>query len=155
MKDLQTWLDLYGESHQNKFNKLVHWICVPCIFFSILALLSLIHIPYLESWLTPETSNLATIFIAFGLLFYLSLSKIMFVSIGLFTLLCYQGIFILNELGNTFEFALGLFIIAWICQFIGHKVEGKKPSFFDDLKFLLIGPAWLIAFILKKLNIKH
>lgn len=155
MKDLQTWLYQYGESHKNKTNKLIHWICVPSIFFSILVLLSLVELSFLENWLTAETSNLATLFIIGGLLFYLRLSRIMFVSIGLFSLLCYQGIFILNQLTYKFEFALGIFIVAWIGQFIGHKIEGKKPSFFDDLKFLLIGPAWLIAFILKKFNIKY
>ena len=49
---------------------------------------------------------------------------------------------------------LSIFIIAWIGQFIGHKIEGKKPAFFKDLQFLLIGPLWLLSFIYKKLNIK-
>ena len=46
------------------------------------------------------------------------------------------------------------FIVAWIGQFIGHKIEGKKPAFFKDLQFLLIGPVWLLSFIYNKLNIK-
>jgi len=70
-------------------------------------------------------------------------------------MLCYKGIFILDQLGYKFEIALGIFIIAWIGQFIGHKIEGLKPSFFEDLKFLLIGPAWLISFIYQKLGIKY
>ncbi|HFQ5047262.1 TPA: DUF962 domain-containing protein, partial [Vibrio vulnificus] len=41
------------------------------------------------------------------------------------------------------EMAVGLFIVLWIFQFVGHKIEGKKPSFFEDLKFLLIGPVWV------------
>ena len=45
--------------------------------------------------------------------------------------------------------------LAWIGQFIGHKIEGEKPSFFDDLKFLLIGPAWLMSFILSKMGVKY
>jgi uncharacterized membrane protein YGL010W len=155
MKDIQTWLDQYGESHTNKTNKLIHWICVPSIFFSILALLSLIEIPILQQWLTIEISNLATVFIFLGLLFYLRLSFAMFIGVMLITLLCYKGIFILDQLGYKFEIALGIFIIAWIGQFIGHKIEGKKPSFFEDLKFLLIGPAWLISFIYQKLGIKY
>ena len=155
MKDIQTWLDQYGESHKNKTNKLIHWICVPSIFFSILALLSLINIPILQHWLAVENSNLASIFIFLGLLFYLRLSFAMFIGITLFTMLCLKGIFILDQVGYKFEIALGIFIIAWIGQFIGHKIEGKKPSFFDDLKFLLIGPAWLISFIYQKLRIKY
>jgi uncharacterized membrane protein YGL010W len=50
---------------------------------------------------------------------------------------------------------LGVFVIAWAGQFIGHKVEGKKPSFIDDLKFLLIGPIWLLHFILNRLSIRY
>ena len=155
MKAIQTWLDKYGESHKNKTNKLIHWICVPSIFFSILALLSLIEIPILQQWLDVEISNFATIFIFLGLLFYLRSSFAMFIGVALFTMLCYNGILILDQLGYKFEIALGIFIIAWIGQFVGHKIEGKKPSFFEDLKFLLIGPAWLISFIYQKLGIKY
>lgn len=155
MKAIQTWLDQYGESHKNKTNKLIHWICVPSIFFSILALLSLIEIPILQQWLAVEISNFATVFIFLGLLFYLRLSFAMFIGVALFTMLCYNGILILDQLGYKFEIALGIFIIAWIGQFVGHKIEGKKPSFFEDLKFLLIGPAWLISFIYQKLGIKY
>lgn len=155
MKNLQGWLDEYGESHQNKTNKLLHWICVPSIFFSILALLSLIEIPILQQWVPVEISNFSTVFIFLGLLFYLRSSFAMFLGIAIFTYLCYQGIFILNQIDLKLEIALSIFIIAWIGQFIGHKIEGKKPSFFKDVQFLLIGPAWLIAFIYQKLGIKY
>jgi uncharacterized membrane protein YGL010W len=47
-------------------------------------------------------------------------------------------------------FSLGLFSVAWIGQFYGHKVEGKKPSFFQDLQFLLIGPAWVVENLFAK-----
>ena len=45
---------------------------------------------------------------------------------------------------------IAVFVGAWIGQFIGHKIEGKKPSFFKDVQFLLIGPAWLMAFIYRR-----
>ena len=51
--------------------------------------------------------------------------------------------------------SLYIFVIAWIGQFIGHKIEGKKPSFFQDLQFLLIGPAWLLSFFYNKIGIKY
>jgi uncharacterized membrane protein YGL010W len=50
--------------------------------------------------------------------------------------------------------AVGIFVVAWIGQFVGHKIEGKKPSFLEDLQFLLIGPAWLMHFIFKKMGIR-
>ena len=155
MQNLQTWLDQYGESHLNKTNKLIHWLCVPSIFFCVLALFSLIDLPILEQWLPKEMSNFTSIVVFLGLLFYLKLSFSMFIGVGLFTALCFQGIFMLNPTGLKFEISLSLFLIAWIGQFIGHKIEGAKPSFFDDIKFLLIGPAWLIAFIYQKLGIKY
>ena len=155
MKNLQTWLDKYGESHQNITNKLIHWLCVPCIFFCVLALFSLIELPILEQWLPAEMANFASVVVFLGLLFYLRLSFSMFVGVGIFTALCFQGIFMLNQTNLKLEISLTLFVIAWIGQFIGHKIEGAKPSFFDDIKFLLIGPAWLIAFIYQKLGIKY
>ena len=155
MQNLQTWLDQYGESHLNKTNKLIHWLCVPSIFFCVLALFSLIELPILEQWLPKEMSNFTSVIVFLGLLFYLKLSFSMFVGVGLFTALCFQGIFMLNQTGLKLEISFNLFLIAWIGQFIGHKIEGAKPSFFDDIKFLLIGPAWLIAFIYQKIGIKY
>ena len=78
-----------------------------------------------------------------------------FMAIVAFTVL--WGVKVVNEAAP--EQALYLYLIvfaaAWIGQFIGHKIEGEKPSFFDDLKFLLIGPAWLLSFILKNLGLKY
>jgi uncharacterized membrane protein YGL010W len=50
---------------------------------------------------------------------------------------------------------LTLFAVAWIGQFIGHHYEGKRPSFFKDVQFLMIGPLWLMSFIYRKLRIPY
>ena len=55
----------------------------------------------------------------------------------------------------VWEISLFVFVIAWVGQFIGHVVEGKKPSFFKDIQFLMIGPIWLMSFIYKKLGISY
>ena len=154
MGNLESWLEAYSKSNQNKTNKIIHWICVPAIFFSILSLLSFIKIPLLERFLTPEISNFASLFIFFALLFYIRLSVKMAIGITLFTLLCYKGIFFLNTTDYKLSISLDIFVLSWIIQFIGHKIEGAKPSFFEDIKFLLIGPAWLLSFIYQKLGIK-
>ena len=76
----------------------------------------------------------------------------------LFSGLCIQFInFLESNYNNSELFTIYVitFIIAWIGQFVGHKIEGKKPSFFEDIQFLLIGPAWLLSFIYKKLGIKY
>ena len=56
---------------------------------------------------------------------------------------------------QIWQWSLLVFVVMWVFQFVGHKIEGKKPSFFQDLAFLLIGPAWLLGFILKRLHIRY
>jgi uncharacterized membrane protein YGL010W len=51
--------------------------------------------------------------------------------------------------------AIVVFVLAWIGQFIGHMVEGRKPSFFEDLGFLLVGPAWLLSFVYQRAGIRY
>ncbi len=170
MKTIHNWFTEYGESHQNKTNKIIHWICIPLIFWSIIALLSLI--PH-EDYFKFDFLHWGTIVIFLGLLFYLRLSVKIFLGMLIismyvlldihFTVLWFDnhkfwGILdFMNGTGQSFLMysAIFCFIIAWILQFIGHKIEGKKPSFFKDLQFLLIGPAWLLGFIYRKLGIKY
>ena len=114
-----------------------------------------------------------TAVIILGLLFYLRLSFAIFLGMFLFSVLILLDIYFtvywfdINKFWGTLDFinlsgktfllyvAILIFIIAWILQFIGHKIEGKKPSFFKDLQFLLIGPAWLLGFLLKKIGVKY
>ena len=156
MKTIYDWLDAYGESHQNKTNKKIHWICVPLIMFSLLGILSLVKFSI------PNENfciNIAHILIFLAILFYIRLSlsiTIGMIFISLINLyVIYQFELLFFSKNTLFLIYLVIFIIAWIGQFIGHKIEGKKPSFFDDLKFLLIGPAWLLSFIYKKIGIKY
>lgn len=149
-KTLDQWLMEYGESHQNPYNKIIHWICVPAILWSILALLWLLQVPAFP-WL-----NGATLLIVISLLFYARLSLSITIGMAVITLLSLYAINLyqsINPLLPLWQFALLVFVIAWIGQFIGHKIEGKKPSFFQDIQFLLVGPAWLLSFVYRKLSI--
>jgi len=152
-KTINQWLDEYGESHQNKTNKLIHWVCVPLITFSLLGLLSLITFKVPISAL-PFT--LANLLIIISILFYIRLSASITIGMLLFSTFCLN---LINKLENYYigsellNYYIAIFILAWIGQFIGHKIEGKKPSFFKDIQFLLIGPAWLLSFVYKKMNI--
>ncbi len=148
MKSIQQWLDEYAVSHQNATNKLIHWICVPSIFFSIVCLLNEISI--------FEGLSLAHIVLIAAMIFYIRISWKIAIGLFLFYLACLGGAIQLQNLETSlWKIALGIFITAWIGQFIGHKIEGKKPSFFDDVQFLLIGPAWLLSFTYKKLGINY
>jgi uncharacterized membrane protein YGL010W len=145
----------YGESHQNPTNKLVHWICVPAIFWSIAALIWSFPVP----GFFPNIANFNWLTILLGLtvLYYLIMSWQLAIGIVLFVMVCLWLIvwYQVNFSLPLWQFALGIFVVAWIGQFWGHKVEGKKPSFFKDVQFLLIGPAWLLHFLYKKAGIPY
>ena len=153
MKTLNQWFDEYAESHQNKTNQTIHFICVPAIFFSIVGMFmsipsesisnfTKINNPFLENWATPVLILL--------LIFYIRLSFSTFVRMLAFSIVCLMGNYFLSIYLPLIYASLTIFILAWIGQFYGHKLEGKKPSFFKDLQFLLIGPAWVFEKISKK-----
>lgn len=154
MKTMQQWFNEYAVSHQNKTNQLIHYICVPTIFFSIVGMLMAIPATFLASTVNIKNAileNWATVILIFVLLFYLKLSVNMFFKMLIFSLLCLLGNYYLSNYLPLFYTSLTLFVVAWIGQFYGHKVEGKKPSFFKDLQFLLIGPAWVFEKLSRKI----
>ncbi|MBC5994106.1 Mpo1 family 2-hydroxy fatty acid dioxygenase [Pontibacter cellulosilyticus] len=160
MKSMQQWFNEYGQSHQNHTNKLIHWICVPLIFFSIIGLLASIPSGALKAPFPAPIQpyiHFGTIVILLGLLFYLRLSFTMFLGMAMVCLLMLWAVKIVDAATDTplWLICLAVFVVAWIGQFYGHKVEGKKPSFLKDLQFLLIGPAWLLGFIYRKLSIPY
>jgi uncharacterized membrane protein YGL010W len=152
MKNITSWLDEYGESHQNETNKLIHWICVPAIFFSIVGLLYSIKLPFF--WQTHQL-NVTMVVTTIVILYYLKLSPKLAVGMVLFCFVCLFLAHILERGGllPLWQFSIIIFVIAWVGQFYGHKVEGKKPSFLKDIQFLMIGPAWLMRFVYKKMGI--
>lgn len=151
MRTLHQWLDAYGESHQNPTNIAIHKVCVPLIMFCILGMLW--HSPWYAG--PAGIINPATTLIALCLVFYLTLSYKMFLGMLVESGLMLVVIKALTPLvqPSFMSFYLTLFVIAWIFQFVGHKIEGKKPSFFDDLVFLFIGPLWTLNFFFRRLNI--
>ncbi len=155
---MQEWLDKYAESHQNSTNKALHWICVPAIFFSVLGLLWSLPAAFLQELLPfmGIYANFATLFVFLCALFYLRLSipiclGMLFIA-STFLWIC--GYVSAHFSTPLWQISLAIFALAWVGQFIGHKIEGAKPSFFEDLQFLLIGPAWLLSFVYRHLGIK-
>ncbi len=153
MKKINSLLDQYGESHKNGTNKLIHWICVPAIFFSIVGLVSIIPFPWEINIYEGINISWALFALILVLLYYVSLSIPLSLGMLLFSIGCLFLCSQINESKYSLWIYIGVFAVSWVFQFIGHNIEGKKPSFLQDIQFLLIGPAWLMHFILKKLNI--
>ncbi len=160
MKTLTEWFEDYGESHRNERNKAIHYACVPLIYFSVLGLLS--GIPsYSLCRILPGPleihAHFGTLLLPFVLLYYLRFSIPITVGMAIFSVVCLGIIgWIDGLLGwRSWQWSLGIFAAAWVGQFFGHRIEGKKPSFLKDLSFLLIGPAWILAGVYRKWGISY
>ena len=159
MRKIDQLLAEYGESHQNSTNKTIHWICVPLIFLSVVGLIASIPSSMVQSVLGKNNpyANWAAIALILVLIYYVSISIPLSIGMMLFGALC---LFIVNFIAQAnvaplWVVSLLIFFVAWVGQFYGHKVEGKKPSFLKDVQFLLIGPAWLMHFIYKRVGIPY
>jgi uncharacterized membrane protein YGL010W len=159
MRKIDHLLAEYGESHQNAVNKAIHWICVPLIFLSIVGLIASIPSGIVASVVGDQSpyANWAAVILVIVLLYYVSLSIPLSIAMMLFGVLCLAVVNFITRLdiAPLWLVSLGVFVIAWIGQFYGHKVEGKKPSFLKDVQFLLIGPAWLMHFLFKRFGIPY
>ncbi|HIN86697.1 MAG TPA: DUF962 domain-containing protein [Myxococcales bacterium] len=160
MKTADQWFDDYGVSHKNPTNKAIHWVCVPIIFFSSIGLFWSIPHDYFADILPGALApylNWGTILVVLGSIFYLTLSFSIFLGMLLLSLLSLWGNYHLSmwEMSPLWLTSMVLFVVAWAGQFIGHEIEGRKPSFFKDIQFLLVGPAWLLHFVYKKLGISY
>jgi uncharacterized membrane protein YGL010W len=155
MKPVEQWLAEYGESHQNPRNKLLHWVCVPIIVVSLVGLLASLPVPAAFSEISPLL-NWGTLLLVFGVIYYLLMSWSLALGMVLFVALVIGALQLLDRLpGSLWVACLVLFVVAWIGQFIGHHYEGKRPSFFKDVQFLMIGPLWLLSHIYRKLRIPY
>jgi|SRR5579871_4898429 len=152
LRNIDQWLYEYGLSHQNRYNQIIHKFAVPVIVVSLLGILWSLPVFWASTVI-----NWASIFAAISLCLYLRLSRslavgMLFIVIPILTLFFWLNV----EMDITLWPAMVvLFVVSWIFQFIGHLIEGKKPSFLEDLQFLLIGPLWLLAMVYRRFRIKY
>ncbi len=159
---IDLYFDKYSESHQNRTNKLIHWICVPLIVFSLFGLVWAIPFPHF-AFLGKYNGfvNWASFLIGFSIYYYYRLSPVLSYAM-LLVIFAFSAIIVslekmhsLYSWPSMWQVCLVVFVVAWIGQFWGHKVEGKKPSFLEDIKFLLIGPVWLLHFLFNRVGIRY
>jgi uncharacterized membrane protein YGL010W len=155
MRTVEQWFGEYGESHSHPRNELLHIICVPPIVMSVIGFLWAIPMPAAVEAVSPLI-NVATLFVAAALIYYFQLS----VSLGIGAAIGLSLLLLIVSWLDTLSWPLWLtclviFIAGWIGQFVGHAIEGKRPSFMKDIQFLLIGPLWLVGHLYRKLGIRY
>jgi uncharacterized membrane protein YGL010W len=141
MRPVDLLFERYGESHRDPANKTIHWICVPLITWSLIAAL--------WSW-TPLAAG---VLVAVSLAFYVWMSPALAIGMLLVTLAMVAPLPLLGAW--LLPSAVTVFVLAWVGQFVGHRIEGRKPSFLEDVKFLLVGPAWLLAFVYRRFGLRY
>jgi uncharacterized membrane protein YGL010W len=130
----------YAESHRNPRNEAIHCVAIPLIMLSLIGLLYAVH-----PWV-------AYAFILASMVYYVRLSAVFLVTMALLSLL---GIVAVQAMGDrVLPISAAIFVVAWIAQFVGHKIEGRKPSFFEDLQYLWVGPLFVLALLFRKLGIR-
>lgn len=140
MKSFNGWFQDYQQSHLNPVNRTLNWICLPQTAFAIWLGLKCIPVG-------SEMFNIATVAAISTWLFYLRLSRPL--ALGMVVVLCalYAGVLAVEAVSGRYApwLALAIFAEAWISQLIGRDVEGARPTLVEDLRFLLVGPLWLLA----------
>jgi uncharacterized membrane protein YGL010W len=153
MRQIDTLLNEYGESHQNRSNVYIHAIAVPSIFFVSLALIWSIPTP---EFLDYFGVTWAHVLLIPTLYYYFKLSGPIGAAMTLLSIVSFFGIKLLVMFDiSVWKFSLALFVVMWVLQFWGHHIEGKKPSFLKDIQFLLVGPAWWWVHWLKRFDINY
>ncbi len=132
----------YALSHQHPTNERIHYTAIPCIMLSLVGLL------YVAS------PMLALVFLGASLLYYWRLSTVFLITMMAVTVVMLAIIATLNAKHILLPVCLMVFVVAWIFQFIGHRIEGKKPSFFEDVQYLWVGPLFVLSRLFIKLGVR-
>ncbi len=130
----------YGDSHQNPRNELIHFIAIPLIMLSLIGMLFALH-PYV-----------AYAFMVASMVYYARLSVVFLLAMAAWSALTVALLFAMGSM--LLPISIAIFVGAWVLQFIGHKIEGKKPSFFEDIQYLWVGPLFVLSKLFGKLGIR-
>ena len=130
----------YEESHRDPRNEKIHFVAIPLIMVSLLGLLFALH-----PWVAYG-------FVLASMVYYARLSAVFLVAMALLSAL---GLVLVHAMGErVLTISIAVFVAAWIAQFVGHKLEGRKPSFFEDLQYLWVGPIFVLSKLFLKLGIR-
>ena len=133
-------LEHYAQSHRDPRNEAIHCVAIPLIMLSLVGLLHALH-----PWV-------AYVFVAASLVYYARLSLVFLATMAVLTAVALVLVRAMG--GEVLPISAAIFVLAWIAQFVGHKLEGKKPSFFEDLQYLWVGPLFVLALLFRKFGIR-
>jgi uncharacterized membrane protein YGL010W len=129
----------YGESHQHPVNERIHFVAIPLIMLTLIGLMFEIH------------PAVAYVFLTASMFYYLRLSLLFSMVMAVWTLIM---LVLVNAMGeHRLVICVLVFMGAWVLQFIGHKLEGKKPSFFEDVQYLWVGPLFVLRPLLLRFKL--
>lgn len=135
-------LTFYAQSHQNPRNEAIHLIAIPAIMLSLMGLLYQLHPGALYA------------LIAISMVYYIFLGNWRYTLAMLLWAAAALALLYLMDAWRL-QICIAVFVLAWIGQFIGHKIEGKKPSFFEDVQYLLVGPLFVLQVLAQKLSLSQ
>ena len=143
MKSFVTYLSEYGAYHRDKRNVATHFIGIPMIVAAVAILLSRPVFAYADG----VAISPALIAITLTALFYLKLDVRFGIAMTVFLLFClWLGQLLAAQTTAIWlSWGIGMFVVGWVFQFVGHYYEGKKPAFVDDIMGLAIGPIFVAA----------
>ena len=133
----------YAQCHRHPTNQAIHWVCVPLIMWSGLAAL----------WVASPLAAYAVI--AAASVFYLWLSVPLAVGMLAVSVAMLLPLPLFTSSRALLITAAAVFVVAWIGQFVGHHIEGRRPAFAEDVTYLLIGPARLVALVYERLHLRY
>ena len=134
-------LEHYSLSHTHPINELIHYIAIPAIMLSLAGLMFAIH------------PAVVLVFFGASLVYYARLSWPFTICMLLGTSVLLTIVDALNQRGILVTASVVIFVVAWIFQFIGHHLEGKKPSFFEDIQYLWVGPLFVLSKLFTRLGL--
>lgn len=130
----------YGESHRNPRNEVIHFVAIPLIMLSLIGLLFALH-----PWVAYG-------FVAASMAYYARLSVVFLLAMAVVSGIALLLVHAMGE--RVLAISAAIFVAAWIAQFVGHKIEGKKPSFFEDLQYLWVGPLFVLSHLFGRLGVR-
>ena len=157
-RPIDRWFAHYSADHVNPTNQKIHYIAVPLILWSVTALLWCIPLLGAMERMGFRSGFWSALAMFAAWMFYFRASRTLgFGMLLVFVAMSWLNFWLYNSFGGTFllQLGIGVFVVAWIAQFVGHKIEGAKPSFLTDLVYLMIGPAWVLAKGLRRFGLNY